>query len=90
MARNDRSDRRRTARPVYRTNGAAAYDVRYSTRELEYGSAARRLPERKTEPRPQTPAEAQSKAVRVAPGGGGTCGCGIHAGVRPVRLRAAL
>ena len=66
MARNDRSDRRRTARPVYRTNGAAAYDVRYSTRELEYGSAARRLPERKTAPRPRPRPKPKAK-LSVSP-----------------------
>ncbi len=53
MARNETTNRRRTPRPVYRTNGAAAYDVRYSNRELEYGSAARRLPEREKAPRPR-------------------------------------
>lgn len=52
MARTERNDRART--DIYRTNGAAAYDVqRIANRELEYGSAARRYPEPERRPRPR-------------------------------------
>ena len=68
MARNDRSDRRRTARPVYRTNGAAAYDIGYSPRELEYGSAARRYPEPQRAPRSRPRPRPKPKAkLSVSP-----------------------
>ena len=68
MARNDRSDRRRSARPVYRTNGAAAYDVRYSPRELEYGGAARRYPEPERKPRSRPRSRLKPKAkLSVSP-----------------------
>ena len=68
MARNDRSDRRRSARPVYRTNGAAAYDVRYSPRELEYGGAARRYPEPERKPRSRPRSRPKPKAkLSVSP-----------------------
>ncbi len=67
MARNERNDNRRTPRPVYRTNGAAAYDIhRYPANELEYGSAARRLREPQRAPRPRTRPKPKAK-LSVSP-----------------------
>ena len=67
MARNEHNNRLRTAGPVYRTNGAAAYDInRYPARELEYGSAARRYPEPQKAPRPRPRPKPKAK-LSVSP-----------------------
>ena len=67
MARNEQRNRRRTARPVYRTNGAAAYDInRYPGYAMENGSAARNLPEREKTPR-RRPRPLPKAKLTVAP-----------------------
>ncbi len=73
MARYESNRSRRSPRPVYRTNGSAAYDVRrYPANEIEYGSAARRLreperaPQRRARPRPRPKAKLSVSPVAVA------------------------
>ena len=54
MARYELNPRRNTDRTVYRTNGAAAYDIhRAPTPVQNYGTAAPKLPEPQRKPRPK-------------------------------------
>ena len=65
MAQN-RNHSTGTTRPIYRTNGAAAYDI-YRNQPMENGSAARKLrePKRHTRPKPRPKAKLQIAPMSV-------------------------
>ncbi len=77
MAQNDRSRTRQRNNAVYRTNGAAAYDIHSISRQQTDGNAARRLkhPQRRPKARPKPRAKAKLTIAPLAVVGLMACAC---------------